>query len=430
MRLNVVFLLTKINLKRIFKKPASLFWSIVFPIFMITLTVYVFIPSPTTTPMKTVKVLLISESPNLVNATKLFVRIMNNITIRGVHVFNATYKNITLNEAINLLRNGTYDAIILIPKDFVDKLRKYELHVEVYYLTGTPNRLSEQLVYYSISNFLYESAKYISISAFLYVIHEIRAYNLTLPENPEFTYVIYHAEKIAYNNTAIKMHAVMPKKEMNPKLIRRYVAGIMAMAMIFVEFLFIGILGTGLGIVEKFEKRYIERLFSTKLSPWEFFTSLILSTIIEGLFVTVLCLIYAKFGLNAIFAINPLSIEALFIAVLTLSAIILTSSIGIIIGTLFRSSEAVNTIANIIIWPTMFLGGIWIPYWMLPKPIRWFAKSNILSQMLNAIVAIMSYGKPVINYVSTLITSIVASIGLLVIATLLYKRYLTAFLTR
>ncbi len=430
-RLGVVLALTISSLKRALRKPMTLFWEVIFPIFMITLVVYVFIPTNTETPAKTVKVLLIAEDSSLISDCEMLANIMNNITVDNYRLFNATVaKDIDLEIALDLLRNKTYDVIILLPLDFRENIEKLKVHVKIYRLTGTLDKLSEQVVAYTVRSFFETMGRYLTAKGLIYLTCKIEEYNVTILEDPFVRIVVSNAEEIAFNNTLIEEYKVLPRKKISPTEIRRYVAGIMAMAMAFVDYLFIGILGTGLSIVEKFEKRYMERLLSTKLSPWELFVGLIFTIIIEGFFVTAVCLIYATFALKALFAISLFSIEVLFIAVIALLAIILTASIGIILGTLLRNTEAVSTVANIIIWPTMFLGGIWLPEWMIPESVRWFAEYNPLSHMLHAITDIMTYGKPLINYIPTLMEALVISIVLLSISTILYKRYITIFFER
>ncbi len=405
------------------RKPSTLFWLVAFPIFMITLTVYVFIPSPSATPAKTVKVLVVPEelSPELVNASKQLVEYMNRVEVSGHKLFNATFSEASVDEAIELLRNGTYDAVVVIPKDYVEELRNFRIHVKVYRLSGTLDKMSEQFTAYTLWSFFEEGGKTLVCKALALVLERASAYNIT-SKDPVIRQIAIHYIDIAFNNTVVEEYTVAPSKVESPEEIRRYVAGMMAVAMSFVEYMFIGVLGAGVAIVEKFERRYVERLFATRLSPWELFAGTVMHVIAEATFVTLVCLLYATYVLGAKYTITPLSVEALSVAILAFSAIILTTALGIVIGTLFKNTEAVSTVANIIIWPTMFLGGIWIPKWMIPEQVRWFADYNPLSQTLYAIYEIMTYGKPLTNYITTIATSTTLAATLFTTAALLYKK--------
>ncbi len=430
LRPRVVLTLTLYDLKRSYRRPLTLFWEALFPIFMITLTVYVFIPTGGGTPAKTVRVLVVPEGEGLLDHCRELAKYMNNVTVGEHRLFNATAVSVELDEAIEMLRNGTCDAVVVVPRDYPEMLERFKIHVKVYRLAGTLDQMSEQFTAYAVRSFFDASGRYVAGGCLVYLAQKLRRAGIAVSGDPLVAYVLERAEEVAFNNTVIEEHEVTPRKTMSPEEVRRYAAGIMAMAMAFVEYLFTGILGAGSAIVEKFERRYMERLLSTRLSPWELFASLTLGLLVEGASVTVLCLAFAAYALRAIYVIGPLSVEALFIAALALVAMLLTTSVGVMIGTVFRSTEAVNAVANLIIWPTMFLGGIWLPKWMIPEAVRWFADINPLSHMLQAIIGVMTYGRPVTEYLPTLAASLALSAVLMSLSALLYRRYVASFLER
>jgi len=143
---------------------------------------------------------------------------------------------------------------------------------------------------------------------------------------------------------------------------------------------------------------------------------------------TAACLLWGDFTLGAKFTVGLFDVELLYVIILVAAGAILTLSIGVLVGLLVRSAETASIIANIIIWPTMMLGGFWIPKFMLPPYLRIFAELNPLSVLMYAVVNVISYGRGIGEYMTSIAASLAISIALLAASSLIYKKYITKLL--
>ena len=441
-RLKTIGSLVKYMLKMSIRSKSSLFWNIVFPIILLTFIVMLFAPKPagqTTLTGKTINVLIYPETRDndTMFLAEIYMKYMNNLTFDGTRLFEAKIadENINLNASLDMLRNKTYDVVLFLPKDAMDAMR-YNMTVKakVYVLKGTPNIVDEQLNELSITNYLRETGYYVLIGNYYYTSQEILSNSSKiLQAEPRLYPIIKMLETLtehSWNNTQIEVIDVKPKGVRSEAEIRPYVIGWMVISIIFMQYMFGGILGGSTTISSFFEKRYLERIFSTKMNPLELFIALIITWIISLSLSSVICLAYGIIGLGARFTLSVFSLETLYVVLLMLVGAVLSISIGFTIGLLVRSTEAAGIIANLIVWPTMMAGGFWVPKFMLPESVRIIAEIHPLSMLMYAITYVSTYGHPITMYIEPIVISVALTITLLFICTQIYLRYVSRFLER
>ncbi|GEM_PF-3433809 len=424
------------ELKIALRSKVFLFWNIVFPIVLLTFMVLLFAPKPgAQRSYETINVAIVPEvrSDELLKHYEEYKKYMNNFTVDGGNLIKAVLFNGTVDEALLTLRNGSYNAVVVIPEDAPKAFEQnMTIKARIYVLTGTPDPTTEQLAKTLLTSFFREAGVYVSLGMFYATSEKILEKGEVLvaadPEMGEVLAMLTKLKESAWNNTDIEVLEVKPRMIEETAEIRPYVIGWMTISIIFIEYMWCGILGASRSIADEFEKKHVERILTTNASPWELYLGYMLANLISLTIPTAACLLWGDFTLGAKFTVGLFDVELLYVIILVAAGAILTLSIGVLVGLLVRSAETASIIANIIIWPTMMLGGFWIPKFMLPPYLRIFAELNPLSVLMYAVVNVISYGRGIGEYMTSIAASLAISIALLAASSLIYKKYITKLL--
>lgn len=483
MRLGAVASVLVKDLKNTLRSREVLFWSIVFPLMLLTMMVVVFAPRPEAPPpAKVVKVYIVAEPGNetVLEVAKYYEMYMNNVTTMGAKCFDAKVVNASLSEALEALKKGDVDAVVYLDRS---ALKAYAANLtikaKVYILTGTPDPTGEKMTMLSLSWFFNASANYVSVSAANYTALDLVEALRHTPLNPEaYRYLgmlnkaaqglttslersqvdpetrrylgmlneasqgltallreaplnpnaTMRAEALRFilsrfgKNVNIEWVTVRPKGAEREGEVRPYVVGWMTLSVVFMMFMFNGILGAASSVSVEFDKGYMRRLLSTSVKPMELYIGKITATLIVNAMTAAIVLLWGVFVLGGRFTHGLIAPETASVAVIMVDAALLAMSMGVLIGLLVRSSEAAMLAANAIIWPTMMLGGFWIPKFMMPPEIRWFAEVNPFSNLMYAVVEISCYGRSIGAYAVPVAVTVALTAVLLAASTLLYKK--------
>lgn len=409
------------DLKLIVREKSTIFWLFIFPLILLSGYVALFTPRGTTNGSSAVAINIAVVAEN--NSSSM-IRGVNEIvyymekpwSLNGTMNFkvNATIMY-GLNSTLKKLRRGDFDAVVFVPENFYSS---EGINVSIYVLRGTPNHVKEQLVMSYLYSYFVENSHYIAMGI---MSDSMNKTALKYPElRPSIVHIVEKAWSIA-SKPNIKIVNVTPGEEKAD--IRSRVIGWMALSVIFMNFMFGGILGGSNTITSEIKRGFLQRLLSTRLKPSEYFSGLTISWIIILTVTTfpIYILGFPVFG--GTLAVRPFSIETLYIVILILLTELLTFSLGIIIGMLAKSPEGASLIANLIIWATMIGGGFWIPKFMLPDFLKAFADVNIISVLFYAVTEIAVYGRPITGYAIPTLAAGAVSLLLYGMASLLYLKY-------
>ncbi len=175
------------------------------------------------------------------------------------------------------------------------------------------------------------------------------------------------------------------------------VPGLLAMSL-----LTLSLAGSAFNIVEYRRKGILKRLFVTPLQPRDFIIGLVTSRglicIAElALLLLIAWLFFAVMILGSLFTLLLITILG--------AAVFL--SLGFAVGSLAKSQQAVGALGNLVIFPQIFLSGIFYPIDSLPALLQPLASVLPLSFVANAMRAVMVDG-------AGLLTLIPEFVGLLV----------------
>lgn len=157
----------------------------------------------------------------------------------------------------------------------------------------------------------------------------------------------------------------------------------------------LSIAGSGYNIVEFRRKGILKRLFVTPLQPRDFILGLVVSRTLICLAQVGVLLSIAVFYLNVPIVGDPVS---LFLTVLLGTAIFLC--LGFCVGSLAKSQQTVTTLGNLVVFPQIFLAGVFFPIDTLPALIQPLAALLPLSFVVNALREIIVDGAPLPALVS------------------------------
>jgi ABC-2 type transport system permease protein len=149
----------------------------------------------------------------------------------------------------------------------------------------------------------------------------------------------------------------------------------------------ISIAGSGFNIVEYRRKGILKRLFVTPLRPGDFISGIVMSRIVLCLMQIAVLLAIAVFFLDVTILGSYLNL----FAVIFLGAIIFLC-IGFLLGSLARTQQSIQAIGNLVIFPQIFLSGIFYPIETLPGFIQPLASILPLSFVADALREIANNG--------------------------------------
>lgn len=170
----------------------------------------------------------------------------------------------------------------------------------------------------------------------------------------------------------------------------------------------LSIAGSGYNIVEFRRKGILKRLFVTPLQPRDFILGLVMSRMLICLAQIAVLLGIAVFYLGVPISGDPLSL--LLTVVLGIAVFL---SLGFSVGSLARSQPTVIAIGNLVVFPQIFLAGVFFPVSSLPEMIQPVAAVLPLSFVVDALREIIIDGVPL-----TMLPGEVAGMALWLLAAL------------
>lgn len=160
------------------------------------------------------------------------------------------------------------------------------------------------------------------------------------------------------------------------------VPGLLAMSL-----LTLSLAGSAFNIVEYRRKGILKRLFVTPLQPRDFIIGLVVSRALICIVELALLLTIAWLYLDVMIKGNPLTL-----LLITIAGAAVFLSLGFCVGSLAKSQQTVGALGNLVIFPQIFLSGIFYPIDSLPAFLQPVASLLPLSFVADAMRAVMIDG--------------------------------------
>ena len=177
----------------------------------------------------------------------------------------------------------------------------------------------------------------------------------------------------------------------------------------------LSIAGSGFNIVEFRRKGILKRLFVTPIKPRDFITAIVLAR---------MAIILIQLTVLILFAVTILDVRivgnfASFYLMIILGTFIFLC-LGFCLGSIAKTQQAVMAVGNIVIFPQIFLSGVFYPIESMPELIQPIAKLLPLSFVSTAMREIANNGASMLEIIPTLIGIAVWFVIAFVLATRLF----------
>lgn len=149
----------------------------------------------------------------------------------------------------------------------------------------------------------------------------------------------------------------------------------------------ISVAGSGFNIVEYRRKGILKRLFVTPLKPAEFIAAICMARLVWCLIQLSVLLLVALYLLK----VNIVGNFASLYLVVVLGTIIFLC-IGFCVGSVAKTQQGVGAVGNIVIFPQLFLSGVFFPIQLMPDWIQPVARLLPLSYVVDSLRGICNDG--------------------------------------
>ena len=160
----------------------------------------------------------------------------------------------------------------------------------------------------------------------------------------------------------------------------------------------LSIAGSGFNIVEFRRKGILKRLFVTPIKPHDFITAIVLAR---------MAIILIQLTVLILFAVTILDVRivgnfASFYLMIILGTFIFLC-LGFCLGSIAKTQQAVMAVGNLVIFPQIFLSGVFYPIESMPELIQTIANLLPLSFVSTAMREIANNGASLLEITPTLI---------------------------
>lgn len=177
----------------------------------------------------------------------------------------------------------------------------------------------------------------------------------------------------------------------------------------------LAIAGSGFNIVEYRRKGILKRLFVTPIQPRDFIAAIVVARMLIVLIQLTVLMAFAVLVLK----VTILGSFAAFYFIVILSTLLFLN-IGFALGSLAKTQQAIGAIGNIVIFPQIFLSGIFYPIESMPELVQPIASILPLSFVSTALRDIANEGATLLAVLPSLIGILVWFVIGFVLATRLF----------
>ena len=177
----------------------------------------------------------------------------------------------------------------------------------------------------------------------------------------------------------------------------------------------LAIAGSGFNIVEYRRKGILKRLFVTPIQPKDFIAAIVVARTGIVLIQLTVLILFAVFILD----VRIIGNFAAFYLIVLLGTFVFLN-IGFCLGSIAKTQQAIGAVGNIVIFPQIFLSGIFYPIESMPALVQPIAKVLPLSFVSSALRDIANEGATLLQVYPSLIGIVVWFVIGFILATRLF----------
>jgi len=409
--------------KSFFKDKGSVFWVIAWPIILVLMSAYVFIPPSAGSPMA-MKLGVVNHdtSRSPFNGSSL-VSVLGNVKYNGTRLFKIkVYK--AEEDMLADLDKGKLDAGIIIPSGFGRNLTLGTALLKAY--VGGKSVYSIQVNRGILESFLCGFAREIGLRKANIALNYISGVPSNWTHPPQFNatfkefvyrFMVGLVEPI---NTTLVEKAPKALTE-RPRILGWYVLGAVGMMMLYSGFS----LGAT-AIVEEKEKGRLERILSTPSTP----ADLLAGKMFSGLLILLLSsivIILSGLAVQAEVRWNPLRPADLLVLLHFLLLGVMTISMGFLLSLVSKTTKGAGNLAVGLGLLLSFTAGIWFPKEWMPGALRMLADVFPPTWSLDAIRDIVVYRAGIGDVALLTVESLAATLIFFLLGVEAYRRVIRRY---
>lgn len=176
------------------------------------------------------------------------------------------------------------------------------------------------------------------------------------------------------------------------------------------------LMGVGFVIIRYRKNRVLKRFKATPLHAYEF----IIAQLFSRFFIVMFMSTAIYVGTNS-FLHFKMEGSYLDLIIITIMSILCHISLGLLFSSRIKSEEAGSGVINIIVWPMMFLSGIFFSLEGTPKSLQLISRIFPITHFIEGARKIMLDGSGILDISKNLFYLIGATIVLLIISAFLFK---------
>ncbi len=423
-RLQRILSYTVTETKMFVRDKEAVFWVIIWPIMLVLLAAYVFIPPSAGEPVTLDVGVVNHDTSSGFNGTVL-IKLMEEAEYNGTRLFNI-YNYTSEDEMLRDIGKGRLDAGIVIPDGFGRNLTMGTARLYVYIGGSSPYTLQVNRAVLSeyFTEFEQRTALYKVNVSMTYIENQTR--DITGTGNytgGNLTSMIYRYLIGIANPLDVDYEYRAPEAVVNrPAILGWYVLGAVGMTMMYTGFM----LGAVMIVVEK-ERGRLERILASPSTPGD----LIIGKSLAGYLVLAsasVIIILTGLAVGARITWSPLEPAHLLVPLHFLIIAAMTMSMGALLSLVSTSSKGASGLATSLGLVLSFTAGIWFPREWMPGPLRVLASVFPVTWSLDTIRDIMVYGAGLDEAMYPTLRCAAAAAILLLVSIAVYRKTLRRYM--
>lgn len=288
-----------------------------------------------------------------------------------------TLKTFEKSEALNKVQSGELPVLIVVPKDFTDKVNKGEsISLQIYNDPGSPMR--SKIVESLIKSFTDVVASIQSTVEAATPTFE--HYNL----NPSM--IVPEVLSTIENSSSVEFNPMDLKKENNLTAMQYYSA-----AMLVMYILFVASIGTT-SIIEEREQKTLLRLMSTTVNKGSIIAGKLLGLVFIGIFEVIALVLFTHFAFGVNWGNSLIGL-----ILVSASMIFAATGFAMFIATIFKTTKSVQSMSSALIMVLSALGGSMFPIFGMPPLLQTISKLTLNNWALRGYLSLMMNGTDLIT---------------------------------
>jgi len=405
------------DFKEIFRDKVAVFWMIAWPLIWLLLTAYVFIPPGADRPM-TMRIGLVNydASPGFPVNGSILIEALEEAEYKGVKLFNVKiYEDKAL--LLEDIKRGRIDAGIIIPENFGENITFSQTTLEVY--VGARSIQSAQINRYMLERFIEEFSRVVSEEKIAWAMKFILGEYVPLEVVEGFLRGL--AKPINTTFTEVLPEALISREAW----IGWYTIGAIGMTM-----LYSGLNIGSTALLEERQRGCLHKILASPTTPSELIFGKILSGILYLSITSVAIIVFGVFVCGAKIYWSPLRAEHWIAPIMLLVLASLTLGMGSILSLMVKSVRGASSLSSSLGLMLAFTTGIWFPREWFPEWMRILADYSPATWAVDAIRDVIIFEAGLMEVMHYVIGAALASLVVLAVGAMIYRRMLRKYLER